>query len=119
MKVLVLSHMYPSAFNEVAGIFVHEQVKALIEKGVAVRVVSPTPWSPFPINRLKRKWRKYSQIPYYYKWDRGRFYVPFWSYALSPNCSLPKFIRVMRKAIANRLKRSYESINVLTPKPST
>jgi len=76
MKVLVLSHMYPSTFNEVAGIFVHEQVKALIEKGVEVRIVSPTPWSPFPINRLKRKWRKYSQIPYYYEWEGVNVFYP-------------------------------------------
>ena len=76
MKVLVLSHMYPSTFNEVAGIFVHEQVKALIEKGVEVRVVSPTPWSPFPINRLKRKWRKYYQIPYYYEWEGVNVFYP-------------------------------------------
>ena len=38
MKVLVLSHMYPSLFNEVGGIFVHEQVKALAEKGVDIQV---------------------------------------------------------------------------------
>jgi len=62
MKVLVLSHMYPSTFNEVAGIFVHEQVKALIEKDVEVRVVSPVPWTPFPINKLKQRWRGYSEI---------------------------------------------------------
>lgn len=28
MKVLVFSHMYSSVFNEINGIFVHEQVKA-------------------------------------------------------------------------------------------
>jgi hypothetical protein len=33
MRVLVLSHMYPSTFNEIAGIFVHEQVKASLKKG--------------------------------------------------------------------------------------
>jgi len=55
MKILVLSHMYPSTFNEVAGIFVHEQVKALVERGVEVQVVSPVPWAPFPINRMSQK----------------------------------------------------------------
>lgn len=69
MKVLVLSHMYPSTFNEVAGIFVHEQVKALVEKGVEVRVVSPVPWTPFPINHLSPKWKAYSQMPYYANWE--------------------------------------------------
>lgn len=63
MRILVLSHMFPSAFNEVAGIFVHEQVKALVKKGVEVQVVAPVPWSPFPINRMSKKWKTYSEIP--------------------------------------------------------
>ena len=63
MKVLVISHMYPSSFNEVGGIFVHEQVKALVAKGAEVQVVSPVPWTPFPINYLSSKWKKYSTVP--------------------------------------------------------
>jgi len=58
MKVLVISHMYPSSFNEIAGIFVHEQVKALVAKGVEIQVVSPIPWTPFPSS----KWKKYSEV---------------------------------------------------------
>jgi glycosyltransferase involved in cell wall biosynthesis len=69
MKVLVLSHMYPSTANEVSGIFVHEQVKALVEKGVDVRVVSPVPWAPFPVNRMSQKWKAYSRIPARSVWD--------------------------------------------------
>lgn len=61
--------MYPSTFNGAAGIFVHEQVKALVEKGIEVRVVSPVPWTPFPIKHLKSKWRAYSQIPYRDNWE--------------------------------------------------
>lgn len=63
MKVLVISHMYPSSFNEIAGMFVHEQVKALVAKGVEIQVVSPVPWTPFPINYLSSKWKKYSAVP--------------------------------------------------------
>ena len=63
MKVLVLSHMYPSVLNEMSGIFVHEQVKTLAEKGVEVQVVSPVIWAPFPINYLSSKWKNYSNIP--------------------------------------------------------
>ena len=63
MKVLVLSHMYPSVLNEMNGIFVHEQVKTLAEKGVEVQVVSPVIWAPFPINCLSSKWKNYSNIP--------------------------------------------------------
>jgi glycosyltransferase involved in cell wall biosynthesis len=63
MKVLVLSHMYPSVFNEMNGIFVHEQVKALAAKGVEVQVVSPIPWAPFPFKYLSSKWKAYEAIP--------------------------------------------------------
>jgi len=63
IKILTISHMCPSSFNEISGIFVHEQVKALIAKGVEVQVVSPVPWTPFPINYLSSKWKNYSTIP--------------------------------------------------------
>lgn len=63
MKILVISHMYPSVFNEIGGIFVHEQVKALVSKGVEVQVLSPIPWTPFPVNCLSFKWKKYSEVP--------------------------------------------------------
>lgn len=63
MKVLVISHMYPSSFNEVGGIFVHGQVKALVAKGIEVQVISLVPWTPFPINYLSSKWKSYSNIP--------------------------------------------------------
>lgn len=76
MKVLVISHMYPSTFNEISGIFVHEQVKALVEKGVEVRVISPVPWTPFPINQLNPKWKAYSKIPLCSTRDGIRVYYP-------------------------------------------
>ncbi len=64
MKVLVISHMYPSTFNEVAGIFVHEQVKEIVKQGHDVRVISPVPWSPAPFRWFKEKWKRYARIPY-------------------------------------------------------
>ena len=45
MKVLVVSHLYPSPGVE-RHLFVHEQLLALRELGVAARVLSPTPWVP-------------------------------------------------------------------------
>ena len=57
MKVLVISHMYPNTMNEMAGIFVHKQVKALIDEGCEVRVVSPTPLAPFPLGLISSKWK--------------------------------------------------------------
>lgn len=76
MKVLVISHMYPSSFNEVGGIFVHEQVQALIEKGLEVCVVSPIPWTPFPVAHLRHKWRKLSQVPDQAVWEGVQVWYP-------------------------------------------
>jgi teichuronic acid biosynthesis glycosyltransferase TuaC len=76
LSVLVLSHMYPSTFNEIAGIFVHEQVKELIRQGCKVRVICPVPWSPFPINRLRAKWKTYSRIPPQDVWNEVEVYYP-------------------------------------------
>lgn len=64
MKVLVISHMYPSTYDEIGAPFVHDQVKELARQGLEVKVVSPNPWAPFPINRMSKKWRAYSEIPY-------------------------------------------------------
>jgi len=74
MKVLVISHMYPSTYNEVAGIFVHEQAKALIKKRLDVKVISPVPWTPFPINKVSGKWKKISIIPDCNNWGK----IPVW-----------------------------------------
>jgi len=76
MKVLVISHMYPSTFNEIGGVFVHEQVKALVAKGVEIQVVSPIPWTPFPINYLSSKWENYSNIPERTIYERINIWYP-------------------------------------------
>jgi teichuronic acid biosynthesis glycosyltransferase TuaC len=45
VRVLVVSHLYPSPGVE-RHLFVHEQILALRELGVEARVLSPTPWVP-------------------------------------------------------------------------
>ena len=69
MRVLIISHMYPKPYNEVNGIFVHEQVKALAKKGIEVKVVSPTPWSPYPLSFVSSKWKGYKNVPHYLEWE--------------------------------------------------
>jgi glycosyltransferase involved in cell wall biosynthesis len=55
----MLSHMYPSAVNWTAGIFVHEQVRALVDLGHDVRVMSPKGYAP----PLLPRWRAFHDVP--------------------------------------------------------
>ena len=57
MKVLVVSHLYPSPGVE-RHLFVHEQILALRELGVAARVLSPTPCVPRILWRDPRQKRR-------------------------------------------------------------
>lgn len=54
----MVSHMYPSPVNPTGGIFVHEQVKALRDRGHDVRVVSPKGWAPPGLGR----WSSYRDV---------------------------------------------------------
>jgi glycosyltransferase involved in cell wall biosynthesis len=53
--------MYPSVVDSTNGIFIHNEVRALIDAGINVRVVSPVPWAPL-ILRFREKWRQYAAI---------------------------------------------------------
>jgi len=63
MRVLVLSTMYPNSVMYMSGIFVHEQVKALINLGIEVKVIAPIPYVPFFLKRVNHKWLLYDKIP--------------------------------------------------------
>lgn len=57
MKVLVVSHLYPSPGYE-RHLFVEDQVRALTALGVAVRVLSPTGYAPrllWTVPRMRRR----------------------------------------------------------------
>jgi glycosyltransferase involved in cell wall biosynthesis len=62
VNVLFLSHMFPSALNPLAGIFVLEQMSALRELGTEIAVVSPKPWVPSLLRALPRG-RKFYVLP--------------------------------------------------------
>ena len=57
MRVLVVSHLYPSPGVE-RHLFVHEQLLALRELGVESHVISPTPWVPRVLWRDERQRRR-------------------------------------------------------------
>lgn len=63
MKVLVISSLYPSAHDPVSGIFVRAQVQELVKGGCQIKVVSPTPRAPFPLNLCSRKWAGFHKTP--------------------------------------------------------
>jgi len=65
MKILEISHLYPVYYDLFAGIAIHKQIRTLKSKGCEVLVISPKPWSPFPIKYMSNKWKKYSKIPSY------------------------------------------------------
>jgi len=57
VRVLIVSHLYPSPGVE-RHLFVHEQILALRELGVAARVLSPTPCAPRILWRDPRQKRR-------------------------------------------------------------
>ncbi len=59
MKILVLSHLYPSPADPTAGTFVHEQVTALRDLGHDVRVVSPKGIAP----PFMKRWARFRDVP--------------------------------------------------------
>lgn len=76
MKVLVISHMYPSIVNSTYGIFVHKQVKELINQGCQVKVICPVPYSPKFLGIFKSKWQKYVSTPKKDIYDGVEVYYP-------------------------------------------
>ena len=59
MKVLVLSHLYPSVISKIHGGFVHNQVRFLKDH-CQIQVVAPVPWFPLPGFGL---WSAYRHVP--------------------------------------------------------
>ncbi len=76
MKILVFTELYPSIFNDISGIFIHEQMKALLAKGVEIKVINPVPWTPFPTPYISAKWKRYSEIPLKDQRDGIEIYHP-------------------------------------------
>ncbi len=76
MKVIIISHMFPSINHEIEGIFVYQQVEKLQEQGYDIKVISPCPWTPFPIKYFSNKWKNYSKIPKKAVWGGVEVFYP-------------------------------------------
>lgn len=63
MKVIVISHLYPTEAEPLGGIFVQKQIEALAACGAEVTLVNPTPWVP-AILKDRLSWGKYAKVPY-------------------------------------------------------
>lgn len=63
MNILIISHMFPNNRNPVHGIFVSKQAEALAKLGHDVTVVSPIPWTPWPLPLLKKGWAALAETP--------------------------------------------------------
>jgi teichuronic acid biosynthesis glycosyltransferase TuaC len=61
--VVWLTTAYPWSGDPVAGIFHRTAARSLIKAGVAVTVIAPTPVAPWPLPRMRERWRRYADAP--------------------------------------------------------
>ncbi len=68
--------MFPSSVKKINGVFVHEQVKKLIEMGHEVRIIAPVPKVPPFFKYISVKWKKYYSITLKKEFDDHIVYYP-------------------------------------------
>ncbi len=61
MRVLCVSHMFPSTVHPNHGLFIYRHIQGLIGAGVEVQVLQPVPWAP-PLGRGPQRWQHYRKI---------------------------------------------------------
>lgn len=107
MKTLVISHLYPSVKREYYGTFVHEQAKELKKLDIDLTVVSPVKWSPFPLNKISKKWKDYSEIPFSDVYDS--MHVTYPRYLSFPrNIAFDKSGLLMYKSIRKQILKLHK-----------
>jgi teichuronic acid biosynthesis glycosyltransferase TuaC len=58
-----ITRTYPWRDQPNLGVFYQTQARALARLGVAMTVACPTPWVPWPMSRLRPRWRDYAAMP--------------------------------------------------------
>ena len=54
---------YPWDGEPMAGVFYRTQARALARRGLDLTVTCPTPMAPWPLPRLRARWRRYAAAP--------------------------------------------------------
>jgi teichuronic acid biosynthesis glycosyltransferase TuaC len=104
IRVLVLSHMFPKMPGDYSGIFILEQVRHLLKKGIDARVACPVPWSP-RLLWFREKWRDYGKTPAHNKLnevhvDYPRYLCPsgIWLYPWSGTIMVSPLNKLMERS---------------------
>jgi len=59
VNILAITHVFPNAVEPHAGVFNLQQLKALSEQGISIRVIAPVPW--YPCQALAGRWAEFSE----------------------------------------------------------
>jgi len=86
-SLAVLSHMYPMHGREAYGMFVSEQVRALVAEARISVVIAPVPAVLWPLRHLSSSWRRYASAERT-RTDFGSVWV-----------TLPRYLSFPRKAL--------------------
>lgn len=86
MRILMLSQLYPNPYDEVNGIFVHNQTKELLKKGCKVVVVSPVRYMPPISDYVSQRWMVNRKAPKSLVWEGVQIHLP--RYPLFPHAWL-------------------------------
>lgn len=62
MRVVMVSHMWPSPGDDLHGKFVVDLVKAVIAHGIDMRVIAPVPFAPGLLTKKNAKWAGYNAV---------------------------------------------------------
>ena len=102
MRILILSHLYPSAVDDTSGTFVHQQVRALRERGHDVRVISPVGWAPPGLPR----WAAHRSVPRCTRVDDVPVLHP--RVFMLPGAKLgPSIVQTTLRAVIGPMRRVY------------
>ncbi|HOV76646.1 MAG TPA: glycosyltransferase [Sedimentisphaerales bacterium] len=58
MRILAISHMFPSAMSKRHGIFICREAQCLRKHGIETAFLVGRPWAPWPLHHVPR-WRQY------------------------------------------------------------